>query len=299
VGAPRQATVPGRIVLRATARRGVQGEVAGFVVLSRAGQARRIPFWLRVTTPRLGRHRARLLRRTGTYSGNTRGRRALISVYRYPENPSGVGLRRVLAGPEQVFRVRLRRPAANFGVAVLSRGRGSRVQARIVLGVDENRQAGATALPINTNAYLPTFLEPEPVSGVLRPVAGTYHVVFDSPTRSSAGRFTFRFWIGDTTPPRVRLVSRPVRSGGTLVAVATDRGSGVNPRAVFASVDGDGRAARFQRRGGRIAIRVGSLRPGRHRLILRVSDHQEAKNTENVLRILPNTTVLNATFTVR
>jgi hypothetical protein len=52
-------------------------------------------------------------------------------------------------------------------------------------------------------------------------------------------------------------------------------------------------------RGGRIRIRVGSLRRGRHRLLLQVSDHQESKNMENVPRILPNTTVLAVSFSVR
>jgi hypothetical protein len=32
---------------------------------------------------------------------------------------------------------------------------------------------------------------------------------------------------------------------------------------------------------------------------LQVSDHQEAKNMENALRILPNTTVVETTVTVR
>jgi hypothetical protein len=32
---------------------------------------------------------------------------------------------------------------------------------------------------------------------------------------------------------------------------------------------------------------------------LQVSDHQEAKNMENALRILPNTRSLSATFVVR
>jgi hypothetical protein len=33
--------------------------------------------------------------------------------------------------------------------------------------------------------------------------------------------------------------------------------------------------------------------------MLQVSDYQECKNMENALRILPNTTVVSTTFTVR
>jgi len=299
---PSRVTVPGpfRLALRASAA-APGGDVTGFLVLQRAAEVRRIPFWGRVTVPRLGRHPARALRRTGTYGGNTRGRRALVAAYRYPENPSGAGITRILAGPEEVFRVRLSRPAANFGVAILDRRRGVTVQPRIVLGEDEDRLAGPTALPLNTNPYLPTFLDSELVSGVIRPAAGSYSVVFDSARRSGAGRFRFRFWVGDETPPRVRLLTRSVRSGTRLALVASDGGAGVDPAAIFASVDGVSRTPFYTVSRGRIRIEVpiGSLRRGRHRLVIQVSDHQEAKNMENALRILPNTTVRALAFTVR
>jgi subtilisin family serine protease len=300
VSGPARLAVPGTLTLRmSAARRAPQADATGFAVLRRAGDSRRIPLWGRVTAPQLPRHRARVLRRTGTYAGNTRGRRALVSAYRYPDNPEEAGVVRFLRGPEQVFRVRLRRPAANLGVAILRRGSGVRVQPRIVLGADENRQAGPTALPLNSNPYLPTFFNAQPVSGVIRPAAGTYHVVFDSPTRGGAGRFAFRFWIGDETRPRVRLLTPSVRSGGTLTLSATDRGAGVDPLAVFAAVDGSSRRTGYSRRRNRITIPVGRLSPGRHRLVIQVSDHQESKNMENAFRILPNTTRLDVSFSVR
>jgi subtilisin family serine protease len=296
VTAPGRLTVPGSLVVSASARAGAtQDDTTGFVVLSRAGQTRRVPFWLRVTAPKLARHRARVLRRGGVYRGNTHGRHALVSVYRYPDDPRGVGLRRELRGPEQVFSFRLRRPAANLGVAILSR---SGISPRIVLGGDENRQAGPTALPLNTNPYLPTFLDPTPVAAVIRPARGNYTIVFDSPTRAGAGRFRFRFWVDDTSPPHLRLLTPRARAGGALLASAVDRGAGVDPRSVFYRLDG-GRLRQALYRAGRIRIPVGGLGRGRHRLTLQVSDHQEAKNMENALRILPNTAVLNATFVVR
>jgi subtilisin family serine protease len=296
VTAPARLSVPGTLTLRATAGRSApQADATGFVTLSRAGQTRRIPFWVRVTAPQLSRLPARTLSRTGVYRGDTRGRRALVPTYRYPEDPSGVGLERTLGGPEQVFRVRVRRPVENFGVAVLTR---SRVQPRIVIGADENHQAGSTALPLQNNPYLPTFLDPAPISAVIRPAPGTYHVVFDSPTRAGAGRFRFRFWINDRTPPRVRLLKPSARSGRTLVAAASDLGAGVDPAHVYVQIDG-GELRRATYRNGRIRIPVGSLAAGRHRLLLQVSDRQEAKNMENVTRILPNTAQLAASFSVR
>ena len=297
---PASVSVPGTLLVRLRASRRL-AELGGHVVLTRGAETRRIPFWGRVVAPQLQRHRARTLRRTGTYSGNTRGRRALISTYRYPESPTGSGVDRVLRGPEQVFRVRLRRPSANFGVAILERGRGVRVQPRIVFGRDENRQAGPTALPVNTNPYLPTFFAPTPVASVIRPAAGVYHVVFDSTTRAGAGRYTFRFWIGDERPPAARLLTRSVRSGGTLRFRVSDAGAGVDPRSIFARVGGSSRTPTYAPSGNSmtITVPVGRLAASRHRVVFQVSDHQEAKNTENALRILPNTTVIDTTVRVR
>jgi hypothetical protein len=48
-----------------------------------------------------------------------------------------------------------------------------------------------------------------------------------------------------------------------------------------------------------ITVPVGRLPAGRHRVVLQVSDHQESKNMENALRILPNTRVLDTTVSVR
>ncbi len=302
VSAPSSVSVPGVLTIRLVVSKAAPAaEVTGYVVLARAGETRQIPFWTRVTARLLARHSARHLPRTGTYRGNTRGRRALVSIYRYPENPTGAGVDRLLRGPEQIFRVSLRRPAANFGVAILEWGHGVRVQPRIVLSRDENRQAGPTALPLNTNPYLPTFGEPTPVSAVIRPTPGTYHVVFDSTTRAGAGRFTFRYWVGDETPPRVRLRSRSVRRGGTMTFVATDAGAGVDPQSIFANVAGSSRTPTYAAKGNRttITVPVGQLPAGTHRVRLQVSDHQEAKNMENALRILPNTTVIDTTVTVR
>ncbi len=295
VSAAPRVTVPGTLTLRLRGAR--LGDVEGFVVLRRGPDVRRIALWGRVTAPQLARHAARRLARTGTYSGNTRGRRGLVSIYRYPENPTGSGVDRILRGPEQVFRVRLRRPAANFGVAILERGRGVRVQPRIVLGADENRLAGPTALPLYGNPYLPTFLEPGPVVGTIRPAAGTYHVVFDSTTRRGAGRFSFRLWIDDQRPPGVRMLG--VRRGAVVFS-ASDAGAGVDPRSIFASIDGQGRTPTYSRVGNRVVIHVpiGRASAGRHRVRLQVSDHQESKNMENALRILPNTTALERTFSV-
>lgn len=61
----------------------------------------------------------------------------------------------------------------------------------------------------------------------------------------------------------------------------------------------DGRPARAPLVGREIRVPTSSLRAGRHRLRLSVSDFQETRNNENVLRILPNTRTVSVTVTVR
>src|SRR5262245_5661148 len=116
VTVPPVTTVPGTLVVTAVASPATtQSTRTGFVVLQRGSDRRRIPFWFRVAAPALGAAQATPLKQTGTYQGDTRGRPALVDSYRYPEDPRALGVARTLLGPEQVFRVSLSRPVANFG----------------------------------------------------------------------------------------------------------------------------------------------------------------------------------------
>ena len=273
------------------------GDFSGYLILRRGADLRRIPFWGRYTEQRLLRERMPQLRRPGTYLGNTQGKPARVSRYRYPDDPSGVGLTTVLRGPEAVYRVRLTRPVANFGVVVTQNPPGSRVEPRVVAGFDENRLTGYAGLPVHHNPYLDGFRSPVLAAAALSPLPGEYAIVFDSATRAGAGRFSFRFWVNDVTPPTLRLRSRVVRRGDPVRVAANDTQSGIYIPSVKASLDGGSASATYQ--SGVIRIPTGNLSPGRHRLLLRVSDYQETKNTENVARILPNTRTLTATFTIR
>ena len=280
---PQTVTVPGelRIPFRDVARQGV--EQASYIELRRGSDVRRIPYWFRVETPRLPKA-TRTLARTGTYSGSTLGRPSRVAEYRYPEVPS-----LTMRGPEQVFRVRIGRPVANFGVAVLSGG----VQPRVVANGDENRLVGIPGLPFNINPYVEDFGDPEPVAAAIRPTAGTYDVVFDSRARGS--RFAFRFWVDDVRPPTARLLNTTARGGRVRVRVS-DTGAGVDPRSLEATVSGRSRPVQYAN--GVASIDVSGLGAGSHPLVFTVSDYQEAKNMENVALILPNTRVLRATVRI-
>jgi hypothetical protein len=270
-----------------------EGDLDGWVVLTCAGQEQRIPFWAHVAISRLGEKKRTRLTRSGVYQGNTKGETALVDHYLYPERAEGV--RRLLKGPEQVFRLSLSRSRQNFGVAVISHAAGVSVSPRIVRGANESKLAGLTALPINVNPYLDGFGEKVPAAGVLRPAAGIYYIVFDTTAAEKAGRFRFRYWVDDVTPPRLRTLSR--RAGLVTVKI-TDRRSGVDPRSITAT-DGEHQLAlSFDSCTGRATINAKSLGVGTHKLVVSASDYQESKNDENSSRLLPNTAELNVSVLI-
>ena len=280
VTAPATVTVPGALAITAVAG-AAPGDATGFVVLTQGSNVRRIPYWLDVSAPKLGRERALPLTRAGTYEGTTVGGASLVSAYRYP-----TGRDTTYPGPERVYRFTVKGTPANVGFVVLS---GHAVP-HVTYAGSEDRLAGYTALPIDLNPYRTSWNASRAISGLVLPVAGTYDVVFDTRSPADAGKFTFRYWVNDTTPPSLHVASRV---GGIAVS-AVDKGSGVDPASIAATLDGRAVAARWTAAG---VIRI-TARPGRHRLVLRVSDYQETKNMEDVGPILPNTATLRATVTV-
>jgi subtilisin family serine protease len=295
---PATTDVPGQLrVELAVSANADEGVVSGYIVLRRGDVTRHIPYWGRVSIPRLIRHTPLRLTRTGLHTGSTVGQPSYVSRYRYPEDPRGLGVRALMSGPEVVYRVRIPKSVANFGVVITKESRNASVQPRVVSGLDENRMTGDAALPSVGNPYLPQYGAHVLVAGALSPRAGDYGIVFDSPRASGAGRFKFRYWVNDVTPPTIRLTSKTIAHGGRVVLTATDKGSGIYPPSIAASVDGETVGATYAR--GRVLVSTLGLGPGTHRLQLHVSDYQETRNTENVSRILPNTRFFTATFRIR
>ena len=296
--APAAATVPGPLDLSATvAAAAGEGDLSGFVRLTRGADVRRIPFWLHVARPALAAATPVALGTPGIHSGDTRGKPSLASSYRYPDVPVGGPVSATLQGPEQVFRVTLPKAVANFGVVIISRGGTSRVEPRVVSAGDENRLTGYAALPLNLNPYLAQFGEPVLAAGAVRPRAGTYDVVFDSPSAAGAGSFAFRFWVDDTRPPTVFLPQTRVRRGIALVGRVGDAASGVDATTLKVTIDGRQRPVRLV--GGVLRIPTTGLKRGKHQLRVQVSDYQESRNMENVPPILPNTRVVTAAIVIR
>jgi len=272
------------------------GDGTGFVVLTRGTDVRRIPFWFHVEVPRLALDPHRTLSRPGVYQGNTAGKASRVSSYRYPELGVAPGVPTRLGGPEQVFRFRLRKRVANFGVVVLSRAPGVRVSPRLVQGADENRLVGYTGVPATLNPYQGAG-RAKPVVGAVLPQPGSYEFVFDTPTGAKPGTFAFRFWVNDTTPPSIRLLGSTVTAGQPIRLAVTDSGSGVDPRSLVVTLGGA--TARFKYAGGILSIPTSRLAAGRKRLTVTAADYQETKNMEDVGAVLPNTRVRHVTVTIR
>jgi subtilisin family serine protease len=295
---PDTVDVPGQLSVElSVSDLGLQGDASGFVTLRRGADVRHIPFWGRVAAPALGRHRALPLTQTGIHSGTTRGQPAYVSRYRYPEDPRGLGVHTQLGGPEIVYRIRIAKMVANFGVVITKQEDKSAIEPRVVSQLDENRLTGFAALPVVENPYLPEYGARVLAAAALSPRPGEYGIVFDSPRASGAGKFTFRYWVNDVTPPTVRLRTRSVQRGDPVRLRVTDAGSGVYPSSISAQFDGETVEHRYA--SGRLRIPTAGLAPGTHRLRIRVSDYQETHNIENVARILPNTRFFRTTFRVR
>ena len=296
VSHPPTVTVPGPLPVTVTTTNAPDTEVTGYVVLTLGAETRRIPYWFRTGAASLANAKTTPLRRAGSYSSTTKGGTTRVSSYSYPQSPSGFGFAARLPGPERVFRVTLARPAANFGVVVTSRGNGVRVEPRIVRAGDERRLTGYAALPFNLNPYLRTFGDLVLAAGTILPAAGAYDVVFDSPSAARAGKFAFRFWINDSTPPAVTLKTKRVKLGTRLTVTVADRGAGIDPTSLVIQVDGKERPGSLA--GDRVRVPTAALSKGRHTLRFQISDYQETRNMENVGPILPNTRILQTTFVV-
>jgi subtilisin family serine protease len=282
VSVPDSVSLPGRLAVSATVdRSAAQGDVTGFVTLTRGTDTRRIPFWVEVNHPVLGTEPLTPLTRGGTFSGTTVGAKSLIDRYRYPT--AGDTL---YPGPEVVYSFKVTHPIANFGVAVLS----GHVTPHVVFGGDENHLVGFPGLPTNLNPYLSSFGEARPVSGAILPTNGTYDIVFDTRAGQRPGKFTFRFWVNDTTPPQLRVVSH---AHGKIVVTIFDHGAGVDPESVRATLDGHTVQRTFHH--GRLTLAASR---GKHLLIVSASDYEELKNMEDVAPIKPNTTILRRRLVV-
>jgi minor extracellular serine protease Vpr len=256
----------------------VEGDAAGYVVLTQGTRARRIPYWAHVERPRFATATSYLLH-PGVVRGSTRGQPDRVQRYRYPAYTGALGLPVSWRGGEKLYRFHLSRRAINVGVTVESLDGGG-LRPFLLRGLDENRVAGESGLPIDVGPSLTD--DPVPSAGLYGAPPGDYAVAIDS-ARRRGGAFRLRFWVNDVTPPALGhlLVSE---DGRTLRVPVTDAGSGVDPRYLecalvqeHSSVD---RACRpdWDMKSGVATIPIGRLPAGRYALAVRAGDYAESRD---------------------
>jgi hypothetical protein len=202
-----------------------------------------------------------------------------VDRYRYPAYTGALGLAMRWHGGEALYRFHLAKRAINVGVTVEPISVGG-LRPFVMRGLDENRVAGESGMPIDVGPLLTD--DPVPSAGLYWAPAGDYAVSVDS-ARRRGGAFRLRFWINDVTPPALgRLhVSNDAR---TLRIPVTDAGSGVDPRYLECALvrqgssldnpcrpDWDGKA-------GVAAIAVGRLGAGNYALAVRVGDYAASRD---------------------
>jgi len=150
---------------------------------------------------------------------------------------------------------------------------GSRVEPRVVRGGDENRLTGYAALPFDQNPYVTDFGSPVPAAGAVRPSAGTYYVVFDSPNAAGAGTYRFRFWVDDVNaydlgrfgpllenhpifPERANISLAHVVSREHIVIRTWERGAGLTKACGTAACATAVAAARLRRTERKVTVTV-------------------------------------------
>ena len=283
--APTELTVPpaGGVLLPVTltiAADSPEGDASGVVLLTQGTRTRRVPYWAHVERPRLATATARLLRHQGIVVGSTRGQPDRVERYRYPAYTGALGLPMRWKGGEALYRFHLSKRAVNVGVTVESLGGGGVRPFLMHGGLDENRIAGESGLPIDVGPSLTD--DPVPATGLYWAPPGDYAVAIDSAQRRG-GRFRLRFWINDVTPPALGRL-HVSRDGRTLRIPVTDAGSGVDPRYLQCALVAQGssldRPCRpdWDARTGVASIAVGRLHAGLYALAVRAGDYAESRD---------------------
>jgi hypothetical protein len=281
-----------------------KGDDYGFVILSKDGVTRRIPYAFFVTRPALASLTPIPIKRLQT--GTTRGE-SHVSAYRWPAAPFGppptydTGPPMREDGAETLYVLRVTKAVANAGVAVVKAPRGVEVDPWFLGSPDENDVQGQTGTPVDVNNLTDDFKTDVGAAGAEFPRPKTYYVALDSGRdpfsgKLAAGAYTLRSWIDDVTPPRVRLLTTRVAAGRPSIVVRiTDAGAGVDPLSLTLgyrkALVG---AAEYDRETGVAVLPLTSaapaLAPGTTRARVRASDFQETKNVNTSgSNIYPNT----------
>src|SRR5215211_7281454 len=281
-----------------------KGENYGFVLLSRGGAMRRIPYLVIVTRPAFAGVAAKALKRL--QRGDTRSGVSRASFYRYPTAPFGpapdyFGPPVVEDGAEQLYVKRVSSKLVNFGAVATPLSNTSLPHPWVLGSRDEFDVQGYTGTPVNVNSLTLLYRADIGAAGANYPARKDYYVVVDSGRddftgKSLAGRYELRSWVNDVRRPTVVPLTTRVAAGRpTLAARVVDpgRGSGIDPFSLVVSYSGTLIGAAAYDPGSHLAVfplpaGVPLIRRGKTATTWIAADFQEAKNLDTPA-ILPNT----------
>ena len=284
----------------------------GFVVLTRGAVMRRVPYAFFVTRPALQQLIALPLGRTvhGTTVGASH-----VSEYGFPSAPFGpapdyYGPAMEEDGAETLYVTHVNDAVANVGVSVISSSRGAQIDPFFLGSPDEGSVQGQAGTPVNVNSLMSDFKVDVGAAGAAFPRQQAFYVAVDSGRdrftgKLLAGSYVLRSWVNDVTPPSLRLLTTRVSAGRpTIVARATDAGSGVDPLSLTLGYRGIlVGAGDYDPQTGLALLPLPdaapALTPGTLRPRLTAADFQETKNVNTAgTNILPNTRFARSTLTV-
>jgi len=300
------------VSVRAPADAGT-GENYGFIVLSRNGVQRRVPYEFLVERPALATMPAVLLKKLQT--GSTATGTSRVSVYCCPLAPFGpppsyTGPTMNEDGSETLYYTDVIQPIVNFGVSILAESPGSLVDPFVLGSKDENDVQGYAGIPTDVNALTYDLNTDVGAAGAQFPRLGRFYVAVDSRAdpftgRSQKGTYVLNSWVNDLTPPTVHVLTTTVTAGRPLiVAEATDSQSGVDPLSLVVGYNNAlVGASAYDPASGLVLFGIPAsapvLRAGTTKAVVRVSDFQEAKNIDTIGNdIYPNTNFKRVKLTV-
>jgi hypothetical protein len=293
------------------------GDDMGFIVLTKGGVSRRVPYYFEVVKPALANVPAVELR--VQQSGDTVTGQNLVSQYRFPSWPFGPptnygGASSVNeSGAERLYTVRLSVPTINFGVAVVAQSANSQIDPWVLGSKDENDVQGYAGLPVNANGLMYDYRADIEAAGAAFPLTKRYYIAVDSGSdpftgQSLPGRYVLRAWVDDLRPPTLKLVTTRLAAGRpTVVAIARDSQSGIDPLSLVLNYNGNVLvgASAYDPGTGLVLFVIPPDAPAmkaakkKKKAVLIGSDNQETKNVNTIgANVLPNTTFKNLKLAV-
>ena len=300
------------VVVRAAAN-AVTGNNFGFVVISRNGVQRRVPYAFLLERPALRTLKAVLLKKLQT--GDTAAGVSLVSTYCCPSEPFGpppsyFGVPMNEDGSEHLYYTEINEPAVNFGVSVIASSPGALIDPFVLGSPNENDVQGYAGTPTDVNALTFDSNIDIGAAGAQFPRLQRFYIAVDSRAdpytdKPLKGKYLLNAWVDDLTPPSVRLLTTRVTAGRPLiVAQAVDLGSGVDPLSLVVNYNkalvG---ASAYDPLTGLIVFGIPNaapkFKPGKTNALVLASDYQESKNINTVGNdLFPNTTFLRTKITV-